>query len=220
MQGKSVCKKCCVTFDWNRSSKRKPPMFCSMKCRGHTGFTAGFQGYRIDDLSEDEKAEMLRQSYEKHVVRQEGCWNWRGPKRKFGYGAMTCSSKFGASDAHRASWILSFGQIPDDLFVCHKCDNPICSNPDHLFLGTPQDNVQDMRDKGRQKYTTPPVHLGEKNPQSILSTKQVAEIKKLLSNGVRQVDIARSFSVSRQVIYRINAGKTWAHVKEQESCKA
>ena len=78
-----------------------------------------------------------------------GCWLWTGSRRRHGYGRMYSLDRKGLS-AHRVSWELFRGPIPDGLDVLHKCDNPPCVNPDHLFVGTMQDNMDDMVRKGRQ----------------------------------------------------------------------
>lgn len=75
------------------------------------------------------------------------CWEWMGTKNPNGYGRF--SSRYFSTQAHRASWEIFVGPIPDGLFICHKCDNKSCVNPEHLFLGTQHDNMQDMAQKGR-----------------------------------------------------------------------
>lgn len=91
------------------------------------------------------------------VNKTASCWIWNGCKGKDGYGAITYRQKY--MSAHRAAYIVANGLIPDGMFVCHHCDNKLCVRPDHLFVGTPQDNVLDCVKKGRhskQKNKTCP----------------------------------------------------------------
>lgn len=80
------------------------------------------------------------------------CWNWTGAKKGAGYGHLSLNKAAYKSifmGAHRFSWLLHFGEIPKEMIVCHKCDNMLCVNPKHLFLGTRKDNTQDMVQKNR-----------------------------------------------------------------------
>lgn len=88
--------------------------------------------------------------WDRKTVTESGCWEWIGSKRHFGYGQVYFKGRPGRK-AHRVAWERTYGPIPEGMGVLHKCDNPPCINPDHLFLGTPEDNVQDMFKKGRQR---------------------------------------------------------------------
>lgn len=109
----------------------------------------------------------LRQRFFKSVEKMpNGCWEWRGGKSAAGYGVIRVGSRSAGTSAtvttHRMSWAIHNGFVmPSGAFVCHKCDNPPCCNPDHLFLGTHLDNMRDLTAKGRRHnaYTkNPPTH--------------------------------------------------------------
>lgn len=109
--------------------------------------------------------------------------------------------------AHRLAWELANGPIPDGLFVCHKCDNPICVNVDHLFLGTAKDNMVDAVSKGRSAR-------GERAGPSKLTLEKVLEIKKLYSQGNHtQQGLADRFGVCQQAIQKILSGENWKYVQ-------
>ena len=91
----------------------------------------------------------LQEFYDARVVKKDGCWAWVGRKDSNGYGLVQLGRGLPRTGAHRVSWQLYYGEDPGKLFVCHRCDNPECTNPDHLFLGTQSDNLQDAKKKGR-----------------------------------------------------------------------
>src|SRR5882762_2517021 len=106
-------------------------------------------------------------------IREDGCWMFLGPWNSHGYGHLSYDGH--VYRAHRASWELYNGPIPDDLNVLHKCDNRWCINPEHLFLGTLKDNADDMRAKGRDTYGE---NVGEKNGQAVLTSDEVLQIRR------------------------------------------
>ena len=165
---------------------------------------------------------------------ESGCWEWTGCKTGFKaqYGSFT---PFGtkAGYAHRFSYEYHFGAIPEGMFVCHSCDNPGCVRPDHLFLGTPKDNTQDAKAKGRlstgvsshnfQRATVKvmsewyePTDIktrGEGNGLAKLTEQDVREIRKLASDKVMTLtDMAKHYGTCRSNIRQIITGKTWRHV--------
>jgi hypothetical protein len=133
------------------------------------------------------------------------CWIWTAGKNKNGYGKTTLHGK--DIGAHRLSWIIAFGEIPDNLHVLHKCDNPSCVNPGHLFLGTNADNSRDRAQKGRN-----PFQNGEANPYCKLSCSDVLEIRRLSKLGVPQGEIARRYNIKQTNVSCIILRKTWRHI--------
>ena len=139
------------------------------------------------------------------VPSADECWEWTGAKRSDGYGIINIDGKL--VSAHRWSYKKYRGEIPDGMFVCHKCDVRLCVRPDHLFLGTHADNVADMMQKGRQ-------NKGEVHGMSKLSNSDVTAIKKRLAAGRElQKDIGADYGVTQARISEINTGKGWAHVE-------
>lgn len=99
------------------------------------------------------------------VEKSDGCWTWMAALHESGYGIIGLGGRgAGVDRAHRVSWRMHFGEIPKGMFVCHRCDNPKCVRPEHLFLGTAKDNSDDKWKKGRA--TPPPRLLGDANPKS------------------------------------------------------
>ena len=179
------CPKCGKLFQvspsWLRESKNPR---CSMECR------------RINP----------NERFLKFIDKQEsGCWIWKGIKNKQGYGKFNAPHNHQIR-AHRYSWEMVNGPILNGLNVCHKCDNPSCVNPDHLFLGTTSENLIDASNKGRITH-------GEKHPSSKLNSLKVKEIRNLYSQEGRSLSwLAIQFDVTPQSIFAIVNRKTWRHI--------
>lgn len=112
---------------------------------------------------------------------------------------------------HRESYEIFKGIIPSELWVLHKCDNPSCCNPEHLFLGTPKDNMQDAKNKNRL-YQVGKNNFGEKASRAKLKEYQVLEIKKLLSEGKKDTELCRKYKVHINTIVAIRRGWNWKHL--------
>jgi HNH endonuclease len=134
------------------------------------------------------------------------CWPWLGSRLPNGYGITRLwgSERRYTIGAHRAAWVVSHGEIPAGMFVCHRCDNPPCCNPSHLFLGSPKDNLDDMYRKGRQRNL-----VGEQRAFAKLTQTQVLEIRARYASGEKQRDLASEFNVRQPRISKIVTRKAW-----------
>lgn len=135
----------------------------------------------------------------------DACWEWRGARSAAGYGNVVVRGK--TVTAHRVAWETERGPIPEGMQVCHRCDNPLCVRPDHLFLGTAADNMADRNAKGRQAR-------GEKFKRSSLTEEKVREMRVLAKTGVNMSELARRFGVSLPSASRIVRGLDWRHVTD------
>jgi len=138
----------------------------------------------------------------------EVCWEWQGTIDERGYGKFCFTPKTAFRRkmfAHRISYFLKHGNLPDELMVCHRCDNRKCANPDHLFLGTRAENNQDMVRKGR--------HSKGEEIRHCLTVRDVIRIRELhFYEGVNCAAISRMFNVTPTNIHCIVDGKTWKHI--------
>lgn len=134
---------------------------------------------------------------------QSGCMEWMEAVDHVGYGRAHYQGKAWA--AHRLVYTLLLGEIPNGLFVLHRCDNPKCCNVKHLFLGTNQDNATDKANKKRSTF-------GEKNQSAKLTEDQVLKIRELFSNGCSMSELAKTFSVKANTVFYIVQGKLWKHL--------
>lgn len=138
------------------------------------------------------------------------CWLWRGTRNSHGYGQIRDDSRRWLR-AHRVAWTLTRGPIPAGLHVCHHCDVPLCCNPDHLFLGTHQDNMSDCVQKGR--HSSPPLCPGTSHGAAKLTEANIVEIRRVYAGGgVTQRELANLYGVTQGNIHLVVSGKHWKHV--------
>ncbi len=140
-------------------------------------------------------------------VPEAGCWLWTASTSK-GYGQLSRGTGLSPYKAHRLSWELHRGPIPEGMDMLHKCDTPSCVNPDHLFVGTAKDNVDDMDSKGRRVNAQP---KGVAHWQSKLTDDEVRAIRAATES---QRAIGRQFGVHQTLVSLIKLRKIWKHVSE------
>lgn len=144
------------------------------------------------------------QRFFEKVEKTDTCWNWTAGTFPFGHGLF----KFGREQyAHRASWIMHNGPIEGKLCVLHKCDNPKCVNPEHLFLGTRKDNNADRDKKGRQVAPR-----GEKSSFAKLTRDQALIVRGLRIMGKPRKWVAAKFGISVSGVKAISTGRTWQYI--------
>lgn len=140
------------------------------------------------------------------VSSPDGCWNWSGAINDTGYG-KACIGHQATMNAHRLAYILTFGEIPVGLFVCHKCDNRACVNPSHLFLGTAKDNIDDMMQKNRHRTNA---LRGEKNPAAKITGEIATTIRlKYFGGGVTMKQLGSEFGITGTQVRHIVRGIHW-----------
>jgi len=149
------------------------------------------------------------------------CHEWMAGKTDKGYGAVWINGS--SQTAHRVAFAIHFGLVQEAMLVCHHCDNPLCVNPSHLFLGTASDNVQDCLSKGRgnpaigdrngSRLHPQSRPRGERHVKSKLTVHQVLAIRKQYASGDGSFrSIAKSYGMSKSTIYDIVNNKRWGHI--------
>lgn len=152
----------------------------------------------------------------------DACWPWTASVDRKGYGQFGIGPFKGNRlvRAHRVAYLLAYGVDPAPFLVCHKCDNPPCCNPAHLFLGTRGDNNRDSVAKGRHTWTEDHhyrkhpelIERGEKRWNTKLTAADVIEIRRLASGAVSHQEIAAKFGVRLQTVSRVVKRERWGHV--------
>lgn len=161
---------------------------CSILCRGQ------LINLRLDPLEEFEKRWIPEPN--------SGCWLWLGTYNFYGYGLFHSRGK--QRGAHRFSWEFYRGPIPEGMHVLHHCDNPSCVNPDHLFIGTHQDNMADKTAKGR----TNPLR-GEECKSTKLTNEDALNI---FNSKLSVPELSKAYGTSHTTIYTIRRGESWKHI--------
>lgn len=182
-----------------RIDRGEYPTFCSHACRQKDG--CGY--FRWNRASEDEIKVHLETQFNEKVMILDSCWGWRGNTDKDGYATLGVRNlKY--KRAHRVSWFLKYGSLPDG-FICHTCDNPVCTNPMHLFVGDAKQNARDLVQKNRQRK-------GEQMHATHLKDADVIEIRRLRSSGLAFSSIGPLFRIHANTARSICKRKTWSHL--------
>lgn len=183
-----VCVHCHREFARPRGAKGETQKCCSQKCAGALGrVSPELRFWRHVDKRSDAE-----------------CWLWTGASGYNGYGKFSGHRLNGY--AHRFSFELAHGPIPDGTYICHRCDNPPCVNPSHLFAGTPAENQRDSRHKGRMLKAR-----GVETRASKLTPEQVRRARAVQNGGIAA--LAREVGVHPTTLLSIRHGKTWRHVQ-------
>lgn len=152
----------------------------------------------------------MKENFTNKIKKTPTCWLWTACRSPKGYGqfGLRVDGKFKITAAHRVAYLLFVGEIPDGLHVLHRCDNPQCVNPSHLFLGTNADNVADRVKKNRSA-----VMIGSKNSNAKLTVADVQNIRQMLKYKVKsRTQIASDYGVSYPTISHIATRISWKDV--------
>lgn len=181
-----VCAYC--NQEYSPSVEGKRQRFCSKRCG------------LLNRYSSPEYTASIPDRFWSYVDKSSDCWEWQATIHTGGYGEFSVNGHYIL--AHRYSWELHNGMPAGNLLVCHSCDNPRCVRPDHLFLGTDADNVQDMIKKRRHQH-------GEAHRSSKFTP---AEVRAIRASTETIRTLARHYGVAHSTIGNIKRGKTWSHI--------
>lgn len=185
----ALCPQCQQRFTPRYSYPHRKPdqVWCSRKCR---------------DEAKRHTPEMEAVQFWDRVQKTDGCWLWTGAKAWTGYGTFS-GAQHSKRSAHRYSWFFTHGVMPPrNIDVCHRCDNRLCVRPDHLFLGTRRDNMQDAVAKGKVKS-------GERHYRAKLTQEQADHIRQFKAQGISTTDLVFMFGVSQATVSLVCRGERW-----------
>lgn len=141
------------------------------------------------------------------LLNKNACWLWNGLTNIHGYGVFGLNRK--SYNAQRIMYLLSYPAWKQDTYICHKCDNPQCCNPKHLFAGTAKDNVIDRDNKGRGKV---PDQKGSNHSRTKLTEANIIDMRKQYAQGVKQGTLAKQYNIGQYQVSRIVNHKRWTHI--------
>ena len=172
----------------------------------HVGTVAQFPAQRVLRIPDHVLSPSFQEEFWAKVDRGNDCWKWRGNTGKDGYGRLRIGQGRAQYRAHRVAYRIAFDRDPEHLFVCHKCDNPVCCNPRHLFLGTAAENNDDKMAKGRHQTGD---QIGEKNGNAKLDEATARLAIEMLKAGKTNVAIGKAIGISHSLVSRIRVGRSW-----------
>jgi predicted nucleic acid-binding Zn ribbon protein len=203
-KGESNCVVCGKNFEWLRHDSQPDAQYCSKKCRNSIFGVVGNKNRVFwKSATVDQKKRRIEKFFNSKVIKKDGCWGWSASLDKNGYPMIFAGHT--KVKGHRVSYEIFKGEIPKGFCVCHSCDNPTCTNPEHLWICTKYENQLDKQKKGRSSKC-------ENHYISKLKNDDAKEIKKMISLGIPCTRIAKKYKVHNMAIYNIKYGKSWKHI--------